>query len=191
MGPTPFSVGYAETMFDECGCAGALQWGQHFSALDTIVASQQGDCNAHAAMGPTPFSVGYTSARGGTSPQTTTSCNGANAFQRWILPRTEEDYNRIKALQWGQRLSALDIGRQPRNQNPRTGASMGPTPFSVGYRNKVWTPERRAYVLQWGQRLSALDTQKLHGGVRGRMRAAMGPTHFSVGYKMTSLNSTT
>ena len=88
MGPTPFSVGY---MFCGGGAAlGLLQWGQRLSALDTSKASERTEKPKTAVMGPTPFSVGYESSRGwGSGP--ITGCNGANAFQRWILAESESE----------------------------------------------------------------------------------------------------
>ncbi len=132
MGPTPFSVGYF----------------QRQSRRRAV-----GD----AAMGPTPFSVGYASSGCGADSPADTCCNGANAFQRWILHFVREPHrgggrcNGANAfqrwilmegdarqlagavLQWGQRLSALDTGRDQTHHWRGRGAAMGPTPFSVGY----------------------------------------------------------
>ena len=107
MGPTPFSVGY-------------------------VRASQIEGRHGRASMGPTPFSVGYArqSHNGGQSQM---SFNGANAFQRWIQRGRCQDDRRMGALQWGQRLSALDTGRHTDRRENGGIASMGPTPFSVGY----------------------------------------------------------
>ena len=63
-------------------------------------------------------------------------------------------------LQWGQRLSALDTVHNPLRMRSISFASMGPTPFSVGYRHvgrDRSSPERNDH-------------------------ASMGPTPFSVGY---------
>ena len=62
-------------------------------------------------------------------------------------------------LQWGQRLSALDTGElRFVFDSQADNASMGPTPFSVGYQRVDQLLQAIDDALQWGQRLSALDT---------------------------------
>ena len=105
MGPTPFSVGY------------------FFSIGGKIVVFG-------ASMGPTPFSVGYVRLPCGPCRR---GFNGANAFQRWILIVAITIATSLFTLQWGQRLSALDTHSSNHDRDFVVHASMGPTPFSVGY----------------------------------------------------------
>ena len=112
MGPTPFSVGYPPISDDGMGIPTTLQWGQRLSALDT---GSFVDHNNHDHSG----------------------FNGANAFQRWILHPTRSSSTIHPLLQWGQRLSALDTFPADAGESCSQSASMGPTPFSVGYSQEV------------------------------------------------------
>ena len=116
MGPTPFSVGYDAT-----------------PASPFIERA--------ASMGPTPFSVGYSVAL--RAMRYSPMCfNGANAFQRWIRLLRIHMAACSKKLQWGQRLSALDTFTIAPHASHGVGASMGPTPFSVGYGTERWSRRR-------------------------------------------------
>ena len=133
-----------------------LQWGQRLSALDT-----------RTGQGETERENGF---------------NGANAFQRWILngrSRAREVnrcFNGANAFQrWIHHCDQLP-------QPPDGDASMGPTPFSVGYAQITSGQASQSSTLQWGQRLSALDTWIPRRRQNERLGASMGPTPFSVGY---------
>ena len=83
MGPTPFSVGYVEKGTGTGDAAELLQWGQRLSALDTVAAGEGVNAigglqwgQRLSALDTRPASP----ANGADEP----SCNGANAFQRWI-----------------------------------------------------------------------------------------------------------
>ena len=90
-----------------------------------------------------------------------TGFNGANAFQRWIRGAAQSARSTNGWLQWGQRLSALDTSIRVARWVVTIGASMGPTPFSVGYDGYTTDMALAILALQWGQRLSALDTELL------------------------------
>ena len=133
MGPTPFSVGYRSRL--DARPANEIRAFNGANAFQRWIPdgrrrhSQQ---PIRPSMGPTPFSVGYLGCSEWGSKRST-GFNGANAFQRWI--RRVDDIPRVQPdeLQWGQRLSALDTGRHNRELCEAYIASMGPTPFSVGY----------------------------------------------------------
>ena len=111
-----------------------FQWGQRLSALETGHPYARYRAGARASMGPTPFSVGYKTTP--KPPSTSARCfNGANAFQRWILGLILAVMAFPVTLQWGQRLSALDTMSNRPGYKRAVSASMGPTPFSVGYSN--------------------------------------------------------
>ena len=107
MGPTPFSVGYRSRRISSRSPRGRLQWGQRLSALDTPRPPKRVRLDAERF-------------------------NGANAFQRWIRGFAMIGFVELVLLQWGQRLSALDTPNLGRWEGS-PDASMGPTPFSVGY----------------------------------------------------------
>ena len=85
-------------------------------------------------------------------------------------------------LQWGQRLSALDT-RRPRLLGVfHLQASMGPTPFSVGYRGaaRQLPPVRQASMGPTPFSVGYRKVLARRGGCQ--VPASMGPTPFSVGY---------
>ena len=156
MWPTPFSVGYTGmrtlTATGRMSFNGANAFQRWIPRNETVTIHLLNDLQ----WGPTPFSVGYTTL-GTTNASSTTCFNGANAFQRWIRPRgvvllpLHSRFNGDNAfqrwilpaemlaasdpykLQWGQRLSALDTAYHGIRAYRCAVASMGPTPFSVGY----------------------------------------------------------
>ena len=72
-------------------------------------------------------------------------------------PQTGNLPSLATSLQWGHRLSAMEIGREYGAPSDVQAASMGPPPFGDG--NSVSALERAvsSTVLQWGHRLSAME----------------------------------
>ena len=157
-----------------------LQWGQRLSALDTALAGEEIDAQSPASMGPTPFSVGYH----GRLTWTWRCFNGANAFQRWIHVVPNRNSANPDWLQWGQRLSALDTDRRGDICPAYDVASMGPTPFSVGYNFMDFVYFLLGYASMGPTPFSVGYVAWAVGRGDGSSRASMGPTPFSVGYSL-------
>ena len=208
MGPTPFSVGYELIKRIKQVVPATLQWGQRHSALDTGLLVKSFNGGEMGFNGANAFQrwihIAHTaeferinmlqwgqrlSALDTGIAETWYEC-GYYALQ-WGQRLSALDTfgsvgsgGKLYVLQWGQRLSTLDT--RPR-RGPRADsrdASMGPTPFSVGYAPGRSTPsattprfnganafQRRIPLtvaqakatfvgLQWGQRLLALDTSR-------------------------------
>ena len=158
-----------------------LQWGHRLSAMEIRPLSPGRRGRQAASMGPPPFGDGDPSAFTG-PPWSTGSFNGATAFRRWRSVRFHRAAVVDRQLQWGHRLSAMEICGgwcSPSSRGPsfngatafrrwryvgagvpphRGGlASMGPPPFGDG----DWPPSQRVYAvmrwLQWGHRLSVME----------------------------------
>ncbi len=143
---------------------------------------QSGECMTTfaASMGPPPFGDGdsQSTTRGASrSP----SFNGATAFRRWRSGAYTLVGSTGTSLQWGHRLSAMEIGRHPERcwRGPRASmgpppfgdgdhpdrvridsdshASMGPPPFGDGDRGGLCCSGVVSDALQWGHRLSAME----------------------------------
>ena len=132
-------------------------------------------------MGPTPFSVGdrLRSSKARASPK---YFNGANAIQRWRRERgwtVDEDG---VVLQWGQRHSALETGRQVNSSLTNENHFNGANAIQRWRLDHRGSDDGRSYQLQWGQRHSALETRRGDGPTYRHQRGtSMGPTPFSVG----------
>ena len=68
--------------------------------------------------------------------------NGATAFSRWKADYRLRLYVQAVMLQWGHRLSAVEIGQGNRHRTGHSNASMGPPPLSGG-RSPCPTPTAR------------------------------------------------
>ena len=135
-----------------------LQWGQRLSALDTAKSWSKPRATAVASMGPTPFSVGYKHWEA-QFPPPHSSFNGANAFQRWIRFRRNSSSSRASGFNGANAFQRWILAEITLLRDFWREASMGPTPFSVGYACPA----------------AAADAA---------LGASMGPTPFSVGYSL-------
>ena len=183
------------------GRIGRLQWGQRLSALDTRACGEMAESRGWASMGPTPFSVGYMdghamncdvqaelqwgqrlSALDTLRWRTgrTSACdsfNGANAFQRWIP---------VGGISAGASMgpTPFSVGYTCSSPTKSTSsrASMGPTPFSVGYRFDAGTPPSLCVLASMGPTPFSVGYSEKAAALYPGHAASMGPTPFSVGY---------
>ena len=86
-----------------------------------------------------------------------TCFNGATAFRRWRSVRFHRAAVVDRQLQWGHRLSAMEIQRVGIARHVVGLASMGPPPFGDGDIEWNWRNWFRHQELQWGHRLSAME----------------------------------
>ena len=135
-----------------------------------------------ASMGPPPFGDGYPA----TAPRarwSSTCFNGATAFRRWIPEKVRYVLRRD---QWSRFNGATAFQRwtpgKREEDAPLHTASMGPPPFSDGYKSEMWLKQGHFAGLQWGHRLSAMDSCRPDTGTAGPRTASMGPPPFGDGY---------
>ena len=157
-----------------------------------------------ASMGPPPFGDGD---RPGFAKghHKNLGFNGATAFRRWrCVCASWLRLRSMWALQWGHRLSAMEIGRASDTCWSRVRASMGPPPFGDGdpspcrswvYSSRLQWGHRlsamemsdgkvvvgHTYLLQWGHRLSAMEIRIAPGDGVEFVPASMGPPPFGDG----------
>ena len=84
-----------------------------------------------ASMGPPPFGDGDHGTRQKERRQF--QCfNGATAFRRWRSADETSSFGAVLPLQWGHRLSAMEMGDDLHQDPDEPVASMGPPPFGDG-----------------------------------------------------------
>ena len=92
-------------------------------------------------------------------------------------------FTRAAWLQWGHGRSAVEIAhcRSPAGR-PKSGASMGPRPFSRGNHRRARASPPRRSGLQWGHGRSAVEmAHSAAARPKPGFTASMGPRPFSRG----------
>ena len=78
----------------------------------------------------------------------------------------------MMGLQWGHRLSAMEISIIENTDVPIACASMGPPPFGDGDGYESGVEAGKSELLQWGHRLSAMEIARRSAlsGAPGRLQ---------------------
>ena len=107
--------------------------------------------------------------------------NGATAFRRWRSCPPITDSRRNSLLQWGHRLSAMEIANGWSPSVPARPGFNGATAFRR-WRFGYWRPLFRGTMgLQWGHRLSAMEIKMDQVVLVAGVDASMGPPPFGDG----------
>ena len=180
MGPPPFGDGDGTNSWLLATEDAGLQWGHRLSAME--ITGQAGQCAdfQKASMGPPPFGDGDTG-RGTGADQGPEASMGPPPFGDGDVLEFLEWCQELKVLQWGHRLSAMEIllcspshcPSPPASMGPPPfgdgddgidskpclvqAASMGPPPFGDGDNTGADYERTRVWLLQWGHRLSAME----------------------------------
>ena len=94
--------------------------------------------------------------------------NGATAFRRWRFDAVAAHRISTAKLQWGHRLSAMEIWVAFTAPGDQAVASMGPPPFGDGDTVRVRGMSGVERELQWGHRLSAMEMHECQAILQNR-----------------------
>ena len=92
------------------------------------------------------------------SAMSTPSFNGATAFQPWKGCQSPRTGHKIRWLQWGHGISAVERSSASRKRVMMEMASMGPRHFSRGKPTASTAPLLCCCLLQWGHGISAVES---------------------------------
>ena len=162
MGPPPFGDGDVLNKRATDRSISRLQWGHRLSAMEILGYRHRCPGLLHASMGPPPFGdgdgIGWRD-----SPSGLKCFNGATAFRRWRSLMRHDDLRVLWLLQWGHRLSAMEMAPDRGRCRSSSSRFNGATAFRRWRYRMIITSDCVQRKLQWGHRLSAMEIPEGNG----------------------------